>query len=89
MSAPVCDWCFAPIGDVAEEFNGGVGHPECVAYVARIVMPHAPCPVYVHRRRWYRQDDVLLAFVERLGHAAVHHGIDVQRLERAIAEAGR
>jgi hypothetical protein len=80
-----CDWCRWPLSDVAEEWAGGIGHPECVAGVERAVFPDAPGP-YVHRRRFHRADP-LHTFLERLGRAAVKHRVDARRLNRAIEEA--
>jgi hypothetical protein len=86
MTASLCAWCFWPLGDVAEEWNGGRGHPECVAWVESAVFPDGPGPVYVHRRRWYRYDR-LDDFLYRLGRAAVRHRLDTRRLKRAVEEA--
>jgi hypothetical protein len=88
MTAPhdgLCGWCRRPLGDVAERFNGGVGHPECVAYAHQTVVgPDGP--PWARPIRLYREDPVL-AFVGRLGREAARLGIDRQRLATAIERA--
>jgi hypothetical protein len=84
MTARTCDWCFRPLADACETWNGGIGHIECVAWAEAAVLGHER-PVYVPLRRYYRNE--WQAFLERLGGAAVKHGIDPKRLARAIAEA--
>jgi hypothetical protein len=91
MTAPAphtrgeCDWCREPLGNVADEWNGGFGCPECVAQVARDVFPDGPGP-YIHRRRFYRADPGV-AFLERLAYEAVLLGIDTQKLATAVKRA--
>jgi hypothetical protein len=81
-----CDWCLWPLEEVAEEWNGGVGHPECIAWVESMVfgddLPHPALP----KKRFYREDD-WIAFLKRLGAAAVRYGIDPHALARAVEDA--
>jgi hypothetical protein len=93
MSAPhargLCSWCFRDLGDVVEEFNGGVGHPECVAWAWETIAAGDPDALpYARPRRLYRQDGAR-AFIQRLGLEASRLGIDPQRLRTAIEKAAR
>jgi hypothetical protein len=78
-----CDWCFRRIGDMADEFNGGIGHPECARYAYEAVAGPDAIP-WPPARRFYRQDPIVL-FLERLASEAVRAGIDPQRLATAVA----
>jgi hypothetical protein len=85
MSAPLCAWCFRELGDVADSFNGGVGHPECVACAYQTVVgPDGP--PWARPIRLYREPPAL-RFLERLGCEAVKVGIDRQKLALAISRA--
>jgi hypothetical protein len=89
MSAPhtrgECDWCREALGDVVELFNGGLGHPACVAYAHQTVVgPDGP--PWARPQRLYRQDPTIALF-ERLGFEAARVGIDRQKLALAISRA--
>lgn len=81
----LCDWCLEPLGDRAVELNGGVGHPGCAEYVWHAIEGSDALPWRPHRQ-WSREDP-LPGFLERLGRAAVKHGLDLRRLRRAVEEA--
>jgi hypothetical protein len=83
-----CDWCRRELGDVVEQWNGGVGHEECVGRVYEIVVGPDPVIPWAKPRRLYRESGAA-AFFNRLGIAAVLEGIDRQALARAIARATR
>lgn len=80
-----CAWCREPLGNVATELNGGIGHPRCAEWVWRVVEGPDALP-WRPQRQWYRQDP-LPGFLERLGRAAVKHGLDLRKLARAVEEA--
>jgi hypothetical protein len=83
-----CDWCFRPLGDVVEQWNGGAGHPECIGRVYEIVVGPDPVIPWAKPRRLYRQDQTL-AFLERLALEAAKLGIDVRKLALAAERAAR
>jgi hypothetical protein len=80
----LCDWCLDPLGEVAVELNGGIGHPHCAEYVWQVIEgPDAP---WRPQRQWSREDP-LIPFLKRLGREAVREGIDPQKLARAVERA--
>ena len=69
---PLCAWCRDELGEVADEFNGAVGHPECARHAYEIIA--GPDPMPWPRRRHYRDRDIV-PFLERLGGEAARLGI--------------
>lgn len=83
----LCSWCFRELGDVADQFNGGVGHPECVSWIWDALSGGDPDAMpWAKPVRLYREDP-FNAFLERLGKAAVRRGINPHELASAVQEA--
>jgi hypothetical protein len=81
----LCDWCLEPLGDIATELNGGIGHPECAQFVWDAIEGPGALP-WRPQWQWHRESE-WQAFLRRLGAAAVRHGIDPHKLARALQEA--
>jgi hypothetical protein len=81
--AGICSWCFDQLGDQRAEFNGGVGHPECARYAYTALAGDGAMPWPIPEPSIHETD----GFLERLGRAAIKHGVNRRRLERAIKEA--
>jgi hypothetical protein len=92
MSAPHhgrCDWCRDPLGDVADEFNGGIGHPECAAWVCEQLAGPDAMPMLPPRRFYRDRVDPIIPFLERLGRESVRLGLDPQKIAAAVSRARR